>query len=85
MPPLRLKEVGAPSLYLESLRPAIFAGALLANPGGASTHAVTIGGQIDLNFTLAHRLPMTLSAGYASGFLEGGQRSDEILISLKIM
>lgn len=85
LPPLRLKEAGAPSLYLESLRPAIFAGGLLANPGGASTHAITLGAQVDLNFTVAHRLPMTLSAGYASGFYEGGQRNDEFLISLKIM
>lgn len=86
LPPLRFESVGAPSLYLANVRTAIFAGALLVNPTGqGSRELFTAGAQIDFNFTLAHRLPMTLSAGIASGFENGRTRSDEFLISLKIM
>ena len=41
--------------------------------------------QLDLEFTLAHRLPMTFSVGYAAGYEEGERLSDEWMISLKIM
>ncbi len=86
LPPLRFESVGAPSIYLANARTAIFAGALLANPTGANSREVfTAGFQVDLNFTLAHRLPMTFSAGFASGFESGQARNDEVLISLKIM
>ena len=86
LPPMRFEEVGAPSAYLGSLRPALFVGALVANPGGVEERtAYTIGGQIDFNFTVAHRLPMTFSAGFASGFEHGNKRNDEFLLTLKIM
>ena len=86
LPPLRFEAVGAPSLYLANARTAVFAGGLFTNPGAADDRQVyTAGVQIDLNFTIAHRLPMTLSAGYASGFESGFDRRDEFLISLKIM
>lgn len=86
LPPVRFESVGTPSLYLANARTAIFAGALFANPGGTGDRQVfTVGGQVDFNFTLAHRLPMALSVGYASGFESGQDRSDEFLLSLKIM
>jgi hypothetical protein len=86
LPPLRFESVGAPSLYIANARTAIFVGALLTNPAGSGGREVfTAGAQVDFNFTLAHRLPMTLSAGFASGFESGRARSDEFLISLKIM
>lgn len=86
LPPLRFESVGVPSLYVANARTAIFGGALLTNPAGAASRELfTAGVQVDLNFTLAHRLPMTLSAGFASGFESGQPRSDEVLISLKIM
>ena len=86
LPPLRFESVGTPGLYLGHLRPAVFGGVLLADPGGAADRTVyTLGGQVDLNFTIAHRLPMVLSVGYASGFAGAGDRSDEFMISLKIM
>jgi len=86
MPPVRFESAGSPSLYLANARPAIFAGMLLTNPGDLMERTVfSIGGQVDFNFTLAHRLPMTLSIGYASGFEGGADRNDELLISLKVM
>ncbi|MEO1252272.1 MAG: hypothetical protein AAFW81_08005 [Pseudomonadota bacterium] len=86
LPPYRIESVGTPELYLANLRSAIFAGALIANPGAAAERTVySVGFQVDLNFTLAHRLPMTLSVGYASGFEDGSDRSDEFMLSLKVM
>lgn len=86
LPPLRFESVGVPSFYVANARTAIFGGALLVNPAGPGSREVfTAGVQVDLNFTLVHRLPMTLSAGFASGFESGRKRSDEALISLKIM
>jgi hypothetical protein len=43
------------------------------------------GAQVDFNFTLAHRLPMTFSVGYAAGIEGWAKRDEEWLISLKIM
>jgi hypothetical protein len=86
LPPIRFEDVGTPSLYLGSIRPALFAGLLWANPGATDERTVgSVGSQIDFNFTLAHRLPMTLSLGYAAGFEDGEKRRDEVLVSLKIM
>ncbi len=84
--PIRFEDVGTPSLYLGSVRPALFGGVLHANPGASDERTVgTIGAQLDFNFTLAHRLPMTLSLGYAAAIEDGEKRNDEWLISLKIM
>ena len=86
LPPYRFESVGTPELYLGSVRPAIFGGILYADPGiGQDEVAFSVGGQLDFNFTLSHRLPMTFSFGYASGFRDNVRRSDEFLISLKIM
>jgi hypothetical protein len=94
LPPIRFAEVGRPSFYLGYLRGALFAGAMQVGPpsGGAQTLA-SVGGQADLNFTVALRLPMTFSIGYARGFrLDGGpasaagrQSGGEVMASLKIM
>ena len=70
--------------YLSSVRPALFAGVLAANPGAGDAHASeTVGVQVDFNFTVAVRLPMTFSIGYGKGF--GGGSRHEILASLKIL
>ena len=45
----------------------------------------SLGGQVDLHFSILHRYDMTLSAGYAVGY-QGSQRAgSEWMISLKIM
>ena len=41
--------------------------------------------QLDLNFTVALRLPMVFSVGAAAGFEDGHYRKTEWLASLKIM
>lgn len=86
LPPLRFEDVGASSFFLSSLRPAVFAGGLVLEPAnGDQRFLQTIGVQLDWNFTVAHRLPMVLSVGYAEGFEEGERQGGEVLFSLKIM
>jgi hypothetical protein len=86
LPPLRFAEVGVTSLYVSSVRPAVFAGVLAADRavGGSQVYG-TVGGQLDFNFTLALRLPMVLSVGAAKGIVDGGFRNTEWLVSLKIL
>jgi len=86
LPPVRFEDVGSPGFFLSSLRTAVFAGALEAEPSvGERRSYQTIGIQTDWNFTVAHRLPMVLSLGYAEGFEDGERRGNEVLVSLKIM
>ncbi|HEY5106972.1 MAG TPA: hypothetical protein VII73_09415 [Caulobacteraceae bacterium] len=86
LPPVRFSEVGVPSLFLSSARPALFAGLLAVDPVAGGAHVLgTAGGQLDWNFTVALRLPMTFSVGYAEGFGQDRRRSGEFLLSLKIL
>lgn len=86
LPPVRFREVGKPSFFLSYVRPAVFASALRTDTGQSSERTVTsFGTQLDLFFTLAHRLPMTLSVGFAAGYEEGNRQDDEWMLSLKIL
>ena len=86
LPPLRFEDIGVDSIFLSSMRPAIFAGAMeIERANGDRRSLQTVGVQTDWNFTVAHRLPMVLSLGYAEGFEDGESRGSEVLISLKIM
>jgi len=86
LPPIRFESVGSPGFFLSWIRPAMFAAVLVADPGKSYERTFTsLGFQLDLQFTLMHRLPMTLSAGYAAGFRKGDKLDDEIMISLKIL
>jgi hypothetical protein len=55
------------------------------NPDGRNHRYADVGGQLDLNFTIALRLPMVLSVGAAAGFKDGHYRKTELMASLKIM
>jgi hypothetical protein len=86
LPPIRFAEVGAPAFYLSYIRPAIFAGAMATDePDNSSHHYADLGAQLDLNFTVALRLPMVFSVGAAGGWRDGHYRKTEWLASLKIM
>jgi hypothetical protein len=100
LPPLRFAEAGIPSLYLSHVRGALFAGALATRPPGGGEQVLgTAGAQLNFNFTLALRLPMTFSVGYAKGFrisdpirlLDGSalptgrHRNGEFMLSLKVL
>jgi hypothetical protein len=86
LPPWRFREVGTPGLFLSHVRSALFAGHVVADPGESFERGVTTAGlQLDLAFTLGHRLPMTLSLGYAVSRENGGRLGDEVMLSLKIL
>jgi hypothetical protein len=86
LPPTRFAEVGTAAFYLSHLRPAIFSSVLVTEaPDGGSHRYVDLGAQLDLNFTVALRLPMVLSVGAAGGWADGNYRKTEMLVSLKIM
>jgi len=87
LPPLRFEEVGTPGFFLSWARPALFASALVTDPGN-DTYRRTLynaGVQVDLSFTVMNRLPMTISFGYAAGFEDGSKQRDEWMLSLKIL
>ena len=100
LPPVRFAEAGVSSLYLRHLRASLFAGALGTRPPGGGEQALgTAGAQLNFHFTLALRLPMTFSVGYARGFrisepirlpdgsarATGRHRNGEFMASLKIL
>jgi len=86
LPPIRFAEIGTPAFYLSYLRPAIFAGAMATNAPDNTNHTYEdVGAQLDLNFTVALRLPMVFSVGAAAGFADGDYRKTELLASLKIL
>ena len=87
LPPINLEEVGTPSFYLTWIRTALFAGGLATDMGSSRYKEtyLSLGAQVDLHFTVVHRLPMTLSVGYAQGYVEGRKYDTEWMISLKIL
>jgi hypothetical protein len=87
LPPLRFEEVGSPGFFLGYARPALFVGALSAEPPDGSERRTVYdaGAQVDLSFTVLNRLNMTLSLGYAAGFEDGSKLDDEWMLSLKIL
>lgn len=86
LPPIRFEDLGTASFFLSSVRTALFVGDLEADPAiGDRRSLQTLGIQTDWNFTIAHRLPMVLSLGYAEGFEDGERQGSEVLVSLKIM
>lgn len=87
LPPVRFANIGTPNVFLSSARPALFAGVLVTDPGDGDYRETyyNVGGQLDFQFTIAHRQPMTLSVGYAQGFVDGSRFDTEWLLSLKVL
>jgi hypothetical protein len=87
LPPVTFEEVGTPSFYLSWLRTSLFAGAMVTDIGDSEyeENYATLGVQMDLHFTIVHRLSMTLSVGYAQGYVDGSKYDDELMLSLKIL
>ncbi|MDH3757814.1 MAG: hypothetical protein OES93_08175, partial [Gammaproteobacteria bacterium] len=85
--PIRFSQIGTSRFYLSYIRPAIFASSIVTNLDDSALRldAANIGTQLDLSFTVNSRYDMTLSFGYAVGFLEGSRNDDEFMVSLKIL
>jgi hypothetical protein len=87
LPPWRFENVGTPGFFLSHLRPALFSGVLLTDWSDSDYDEtyINLGMQVDLEFTVVHRLPMTLSLGLARGFIGSSKADDEVMLSLKIL
>ena len=86
LPPVRFAELGTAAFYLSYVRPAVFAGAMMTqDPFGKRHNYFNVGTQLDLNFTVAMRLPMVFSVGVAGGWEDGHYSKTEWLASLKIL
>jgi hypothetical protein len=85
--PLRYREAGIPSAYVQWSRLSVFGTALFTEPMKESTrnHYLNAGLQIDTQLVLFTLFKGTLSAGYARSFDKNGSFvNDEFMISLKI-
>ena len=87
LPPIRFKRAGTPDFYLSHIRPALFASSLVTNfnDDELRERSKNMGIQLDLQFTVKTRFPMTLSVGYAKAFGEADFEDDEWMVSLKIL
>ena len=87
LPPWRFSRLGTPGFHATWLRPAVFVTGLTTNVDDeASRHtAGSVGGQLDLRFTVLSNLDMTLSAGAALAFEQGESARREAMISLKVL
>ena len=76
-----------PAFYLHWLRPAVFASALWTDVSNSESRQnyQSVGGQVDLRFSVLHWYEMTLSAGYAVGFRDARRAGSEWMVSLKIL
>ncbi len=85
--PVVFESAGAPGLYVNWLRPAVFAAGLWADPGNAGfrKNYATVGTQADMRISILHWYDMTLSVGYAVGYQSGRRADSEWMISLKIL
>jgi len=81
------ESLGTPALYLNWLRPAVFAAGLWTDPTDSSRRNdfQSLGAQAYLRFSVLHWYNMTLSVGYAVGFKGGRRSGDEVMVSLKIL
>lgn len=87
LPPVVFESVGTPGLYLNWLRPAVFAAFLWTDPSDRARRAdyQSVGTQVDLRFHVLHWYDMTLSVGYAVGFKGARRSGDEVMVSLKVL
>jgi hypothetical protein len=87
LPTVVFESVGTPGLYVNWLRPSVFAAGLWADPGNAAfrKNYATVGTQTDLHISILHWYDMTLSVGYAIGYQSSRRADSEWMISLKIM
>lgn len=89
LPPYVFERAGRPDFFLQSLRPAVFATGLVTDPANSRSEArrtyASVGGQVDLRFSVLHWYELTLSLGYAVGFRGSERAGSEWMVSLKVL
>ncbi|MCF7794408.1 MAG: hypothetical protein K9N09_04750 [Candidatus Cloacimonetes bacterium] len=86
LPPLRFRKFGIPALYARWLRPALFTSILSTNAADTAERNFyfNAGMQFDVRFITLSLLKSTLSFGYAAAWDEDWNRSEELMVSLKL-
>ncbi len=87
LPPLRFEKAGIPGLYSNWARVALFGSVLETGISNADFRqtAFNAGAQLDLSIVAFSNLDSTVSLGIAHAFLEGGESSNEVMVSLKLL
>jgi len=87
LPPLRFRRFGFPALYCSWAHLTLFSSALITNMDSVPDRrrAANLGTQLDLRMQLLSQLRLTLSVGYAVAAEKSRQRSEEFMISLKVL
>jgi hypothetical protein len=87
LPPWRFRRAGTPALFATWARPALFVTGLMTNLDDTAVRrsAASIGGQIDIRWSLLSALDLTLSFGGAVAVEDGHSPRREAMVSLKIL
>ena len=86
LPPTVFQSLGRPGLYLQSLRPAVFAAGLWTEPFSSGRRRfASLGAQMDLRLSVLHWYDMTLSVGCAAGWQGTRRAGSEWMVSLKVL
>ena len=87
LPPVRFGRFGFPNLYCTWAHAAIFASTIRTNIDRAAAGASfgNIGLQTDFKVVIFSRLDVTLSIGYAVAAERSQRKTDELMVSLKIL
>lgn len=87
LPPLRFKNFGFPIFYVTWARTSVFSSGIITNIDDLNLQhkLINFGGQIDFKFIILSHLKTTLSFGYVFSFEKNMKRTNELMISLKIL
>lgn len=87
LPPLLFKKLGTSAFYANWASLSLFSTALVTDMDNSEfrRQLLDVGCQIDIRFMVLSNHQITLSLGYATAFEAGENRSDEWMISLKIL
>jgi len=87
LPPLRFRRVGFPAAYANWARLALITTGLMTNLEDDATRrrALSAGLQLDVKLVLFSNLESTLSGGFAAAFRPHLPRTEEWMVSLKIL
>jgi len=87
LPPLRFRRVGFPAAYANWARLALITTGLMTNleDDATRTRALSAGLQLDVKLVLFSNLESTLSGGFAAAFRPRLPRTEEWMVSLKIL
>jgi len=87
LPPLHFRRLGVPALYCSWVRLALFGGGIVTSVDDPEVRdrVVNAGAQLDIRMQLLSNLRLTLSGGYAVAAREDRRKSEEFMISLKVL